>query len=58
MTNQKAYERKLKKIMDIEKCTRETAIRFYELSLQLESPDFTPELGKKIYAELENLRKN
>ena len=46
----------IEKIMKVERCSREDAERFYELSKMLTSKDFTPELGKKIYAELESLR--
>ena len=51
-----AYERKIKKIMEAEKCDREKAERFFELAQMLTSDSFTPELGKTIYNELETLR--
>lgn len=49
-------ERKLRKIMKVERCDRETAERFYKLSKRLLSDDFTPEVGKEVFAELEALR--
>ena len=56
MTN-KIRNIKLLEIMDREKCTLEKAERFLELSEMLESEDFTPEVGKQAYKELENLRR-
>lgn len=50
-------ERRIKKIMKVEGCDRVKAERFYELSEMLTSDDFTPELGKRIYTELVELRK-
>ena len=52
----KAFETKIKKIMKAEQCDREKAIRFFELSQMLTSDDFTSELGKQIYIELNMLR--
>ena len=49
-------ERTLKHIMEVEKCDCWKAMRFYELSKKLTSPDFTPEVGKQVYAELARLR--
>ena len=54
----KNYEKKIKNIMNIENCDRAKAERFFELSQMLKSDNFTPELGKQIYAELEELRNN
>ena len=51
------YERKIKKIMEIERCDSAKAVRFYELSKRLTADDFSPEAGREIYAELELLRK-
>ena len=52
----KASETRIKNIMKAEQCNREKAIRFFELSQMLVSDDFTSELGKQIYIELEALR--
>lgn len=49
-------ERKLRKIMKAEGCDRTKAERFLELSEMLVSDNFTPTLGKAIYAELTTLR--
>jgi hypothetical protein len=52
-----SYERKIKNIMKTEHCDRAKAKRFLELSNRMTSTDFTSELGKQIYLELETLRK-
>ena len=52
----KVSEAKIKNIMKAEQCDREKAIRFFELSQMLMSDDFTSELGKQIYIELNMLR--
>ena len=51
-----ARERKIKKIMKVEHCDREKAERFWTLSAKLVADDFTPEVGREVYAELEALR--
>ena len=53
MTNR---ERKIRKIMSVEHCDRNKAERFYVLSEKLVADDFTPEIGREVYAELEALR--
>jgi len=52
------YEQRIRNIMKAEHCDRAKAERFYELSDMLTSSDFTPEVGKKVYAELIELRNN
>ena len=49
-------ERKIRKIMKVEHCDREKAEQFYVLSEKLIADDFTPEIGREVYAELEALR--
>lgn len=51
-----AHERRIVKIMKAEGCDREKAERFFELSQILNSDDFTPEIGREVFAELEALR--
>lgn len=58
MMNVKTYEKKIQRIMEVERCDRAKAERFFELSKMLTSPNFTPEIGKEIYIELEALRTN
>jgi hypothetical protein len=49
-------ESKIRKIMKVECCDREKAERFFSLSEKLIADDFTPEVGREVYAELEALR--
>ena len=51
-----ARERKIRKIMKAEHCDREKAEQFCTLSEKLVADDFTPEVGRTVYAELEALR--
>jgi hypothetical protein len=51
-----AYERKIKKIMSVERCDRDKAEQFYRLSNVLISEHYTTELGKQVYKKLEELR--
>lgn len=49
-------ERFIKRTTAVECCSAEDAEKFYNLKARLESPDFTPEEGKAIYKEMEELR--
>ena len=42
--------------MKVESCNREKAERFLALSEKLTSADFTPEIGREVFVELEALR--
>ena len=53
-----AHERRLRKIMKTEGCDRAKAERFCELSNMLTAGTYTPEVGKKVHAELIKLRNN
>ena len=50
------HERRIRKIMKVEKCDREKAERFFMLSQKLIADDFTPEIGREVFAELKELR--